>query len=140
MAGDNLYLDANILIDIVLERATNADSAAIISKADRAEVHILTSPVSLHLIEYASRKYFDRKYLQAVILGMLNQVKLISISQEMAKIAVAHPLTDIEDSLHYYTALEHNCNYFISNDKKLAKKGLVILPVLSPGEYLKIQK
>ena len=44
---------------------------------------------------------------------------------------------DIEDSFQYYTALQAECNFFVtSNVKDFHKGALGKLPVLKPDDYL----
>jgi hypothetical protein len=45
-------------------------------------------------------------------------------------------MSDIEDSLKYYTALHHKLNFFITGDKDLQRSAIPFLPIYSPGDFL----
>jgi len=47
-------------------------------------------------------------------------------------------INDIEDALQYYTALDHQLDYFISRDKQLKKLASEELPVYAIQDFLKL--
>jgi predicted nucleic acid-binding protein len=67
----------------------------------------------------------------------LKNVKVIDCNHETALNAISSQLTDIEDALQYYTAINHKVDYFISLDKQFIKSALPVLPIYTPQEFLK---
>ena len=61
----------------------------------------------------------------------------INITHEVVINALVSKIDDIEDALQYYAAIHHKLKYFISDDKKLQKMSIAVLPVYLVKEFLK---
>jgi hypothetical protein len=66
----------------------------------------------------------------------MNEVRVIDCNHETALLAMNSVMEDIEDALQYYAALTHGADIFISSYKKLKKKAIPQLPVMTPSEFL----
>ena len=65
------------------------------------------------------------KVLQNILLNFLEELKVIDLDKEVAVNAINSKIKDTEDALHYYAALHHNLDFFISNDKQLKKETII---------------
>ena len=71
-----------------------------------------------------------------IILHLLNDLQIIDCNHATALTAANSDFDDLEDALQYYTALQHDTDYFISSDKLIKNFALPHLPVYSAKELL----
>jgi predicted nucleic acid-binding protein len=132
-----LFLDANVCIDFLLQRKGYESSERVFEKIVSSECKAYTSPAIVHIVAYFLRKVYPLDTVKLTILNLLANVRIIDCSHETAIVAVNSQMTDIEDALQYFTAMEHKMDCFISLDRDLIKASLPSLPVLTPEEFLK---
>lgn len=133
-----IYIDANILLDTVLNRTGQTNAERIFKQMEQAEIIVYISPIVLHLVYYVACKYRKPESIRIVLISFLNYSKIIEASKNTILEALHSPISDVEDAIQYYTAIEHGINYFISSDKKLKKSALPHLPVLTAEEFLQL--
>ena len=90
----------------------------------------------LHIVSYILNKEYSVKATKDILITLLQDVTLIDCPNEIAVNALISKINDIEDALHYYVALHHKMDYFISNDKQLKKESLSTLPVLNSSDFV----
>ena len=112
------FLDSNILVSVLNKQyPLFTTTTRIISLADNSKFTVFTSPVCL-----AIAFYFAEKKHKSIVAK-----KKISILCEHIKIADANKRTvvqslenhdghDFEDGIEYYSALENECDYIITED------------------------
>jgi len=135
--ASKVFLDANFLLDFTLQRAGYEPAKEMISLGVQGEVLLFTTPSVLHITGYWLAKSYGNKKSKAIILTLLNDLRIIDCNHETTLLAVNSSMDDMEDALQYYAALTHGMDYFISSDRKLLKSGIPQLPVLTPKEFLK---
>jgi hypothetical protein len=62
------------------------------------------------------------------------------MDHEIAIASIISDMRDIEDSLQYYAALRHKMQISISNDKVPGRSASQLLPVMTPGDFVKTLK
>lgn len=135
-----VFLDANFLLDLTLDRA-NAKSARDIMQAGiDGEIRLHTTPAVLHITAYFTSQTFTAPQTRQIIQTLLNDVRIIDCDHATAVSALAGGIEDIEDALQYYTAIKFDMNYFVSSDKKLKKQAVPQLMVGSATELLALLK
>ncbi len=134
-----LFLDTNIILDFLGERKGFYKPAAkIMTLADKKEIKVYTSPLSIATSYYLLSKYSNKK--QA--LEKMRKFKMLSyislMNDEVVEKALNAGFKDFKDALQYFTAIASNCEILITRNEKDFKKAL--LPVMNAESYLQISK
>lgn len=133
-----IFLDANIVLDYLLQRNDLKNSESLFEKIIAGKVKAFITPSILHIVAHYIVKKYGIDGSKYVLLTLLNSVNVIESSHLIAITALQSNMSDIEDSLQYYTALYHKLDYFISLDNRLLKSGIPQLPIIKPIEFLNI--
>ncbi len=132
---DKLFLDTNIVIDLLGEREPYYESAAkITTLADKGKAQIFISALT-----YATTFYLLRRYeSNEIVKEKMRKFKVIAETSDLTDKIIDKGLvskfSDFEDSLQYYCALKAECNLIITRNGKDFKESEI--PVLTPNEYL----
>ncbi|MES2111073.1 MAG: PIN domain-containing protein [Bacteroidota bacterium] len=132
------FLDANVILDLFLQRDDFANSEMIVELIINGHVKGYVTSSVVHIVGYWTTKYLNSSTAKEMLLRLLTDVTVIDIHHEVVLQALHSAVDDIEDGLQYYTALYHNLDYFITRDKVLLKQGIPSLPIISPGDFLEI--
>lgn len=130
-----LFLDTNVILDLLGERDPYYDSIAkLASLADKEELMLIVSPIS-----FATLNYFISKFESAQIAReKLRKFKIIceicKLDEHIIEKGLNSDFKDFEDALQYFSAVDSDCDIIISRNGKDFKKSL--LPVLTADEYL----
>jgi predicted nucleic acid-binding protein len=136
---DKLFLDTNVVLDLLGEREPFYNSAAkIATLADKRIIHIVVSALTYSTVYYLLSRFEDTVQVKE----KLRKFKVISeisdLTDEIIDIGLSSRFKDFEDSLQYYCAIKKDCNILITRNAKDFKESDI--PVLSPDEYLSIMK
>lgn len=132
-----IFLDANVLLDFFLKREKYEHSKKLITLLIERRLKGFISPSILHILAYWLSKAYGRPKAKQLLQTLLMSVVVIDCSHKVAEAALHSQIDDIEDALQYYTALNHEIEYFISGDKELKKWTSPSLPVYNLEEFLK---
>jgi predicted nucleic acid-binding protein len=136
---DKLFLDTNVVIDLLGEREPFYDSIAkIATLADKGKIQLIVSALTYSTVYYVLSKFEDKK----VVKEKIRKFKVIAETSDLTDIIVdkglASKFNDFEDSLQYYSAEKMNCNVFITRNEKDFKESEIL--ILNPDKYLKSLK
>ncbi|MDP3973334.1 MAG: PIN domain-containing protein [Candidatus Daviesbacteria bacterium] len=104
-----IFLDANVFIDIIEERKN-------INLDQFGNDDLFISPLSVHILTYLYKYKIPHKKLSDSIEKYLT---LIPLNNLIAYQALLGPTTDFEDNVQLYSAAEAECDFFLTEDKKL---------------------
>ena len=135
--ASKVFIDANILLDFTLKRTGYAEAKQILELAINGKIHAFITPAIVHIIGYWLAKAYGVLKAKEILITLLIDIQIIDISHETTLNALHSKINDIEDALQYYTALHHKLDYFISEDKKLQKESIPVLPVYTAKEFIK---
>jgi hypothetical protein len=107
MAG--IFLDANIVIDVIQKRR----QSAAYSLFEGFKPYI--SPLSFHIYAYANKLFMP----QTVLSKHLRNYILVPLNQEILTEALKGPTGDLEGNIQLHSAAAAQCVYFYTRDKKL---------------------
>mgnify|MGYP001605991804 CR=1 FL=1 len=133
-----LYLDANILYDIVdNKRPFHKEAELIFSLAENNKLQIFTSIINPVFLNYSLMKIIrNRQKVLTMICEISKLLSLVEINQQIYYSALNNGYSDFEDDIQYYSALSvKDISAIITNNKKDFIKSLI--PLLTPGEFLK---
>jgi predicted nucleic acid-binding protein len=136
---DKLFIDTNVLLDLLGERAPFYEAIAKIATiADKGKIKIIASALSYSTVFYLLSKLENNE----IVKDKLRKFRVICGSSDLTDKTINKGLsskfTDFEDALHYHCALKMDCNILIARNGKDFKESDI--PVMSPDEYLKSLK
>ena len=106
----NIYLDVNILVDIVGKREFGVEKTI-------GKNNIVTSALSVHILTYVRKTKIPDNTVKKLVLG----IEIVDFDKEIVRLALIGPTDDFEDNVQLYSAVEGGCDYFVTMDKKLLK-------------------
>lgn len=132
---DILFLDTNVVVDLLGERKPFYDSVAkIATLADRGKIQLIVSALTYSTVFYLLSKFEDKE----VVKEKMRKFKVIAetsdLTDKVVNKGLASKFRDFEDSLQYYCAVGADCNILITRNGKDFKESE--LPVFTPNEYL----
>lgn len=132
-----VFLDVNVLLDFLLKRKDFESAQQILLSAKTREIKVYVSPSIIQTSSYYLQRSFNTETCKLLLSELLKIVMVIEASQETIQQALNSAMNDIEDAIHYYTAIKHKMDYLISSDKDFQKAALTNLPILSAEEVNK---
>lgn len=136
--SNRIYLDANILLDYVLDRPEKESAAKILRLINKGNIKAYISISIIHILSYVLSKTFSIDKTKEVIISIIHDIELIDMPKEIVLQSLNSKMNDIEDALQYHVALYNKIDFFISNDKKLKKEAISALPIYTPKELMVI--
>ncbi len=136
--SNRIYLDANILLDYVLDRPDKESAAKILQLINNGNIKAFISSSIIHILSYVLSKTFSIEKTKEVIISIIHDIELIDMPKEIVLQSLNSKMNDIEDALQYHVALYNKIDFFISNDKKLKKEAIPALPIYTPKELMLI--
>jgi predicted nucleic acid-binding protein len=134
--GLKIFLDANIILDFILKRDAYNLSLQIMKMVVQGKVQAFITPSIIQISGYWITKVHGQAKAKELLSTLLNDVRLIDIRHEVAQLALQSSIPEIEDALQYYTATQHQLDFFITLDKALIKYSSPVLPIIHPTEFL----
>ncbi len=133
--SDKLFLDTNVVIDLLGEREPYYDAAArIATLADLGKVQLVISALSYSTSFYILSKYEDKEQAKEKIRKLRVISQTADLTDEIIDKGLLSKFSDCEDALQYQSAIKADCTILITRNSKDFKESQI--PVLSPDEYL----
>ena len=134
-----LFLDTNVMMDLLGERVPHYDSIAkIATLADKGIVKMVVTSFSYPTVYFLLSKFESSEKVKE----KLRKFKIISeisdLNEKVIEKGLASDFEDFEDALQYYCALKANCNILITRNVKDFK--LSEIPVMTGEEFLQSLK
>ena len=130
-----LFLDANVVLDLILKRQPFFEAIAeIITIAENKNYKLCVSSVTFVNINYVACKFTDKKNVLESLKILRIVIDVLSISETEIDKALYSKFNDFEDAVQHFCALKYNCNYIITRDLKDFKNSEI--PVMTPTEFL----
>ncbi len=134
---DRLFLDTNIMLDFLGNRAPFYDSIAkIVTKAEKQELILVVSTLSFATASYILLKYAPPQKVIEALHKFRTLVEVSDLTSSVLDKGLTSNFIDFEDSLQYFSAVNSNCNFLITRNAKDFKNSTI--PVMLPDEYLKL--
>ena len=136
-----LFLDTNVLLDILLERPGYEDVLEILQMGSDGKVALCTSFLSMANIAYLLRKEFHGGILLPTLKQISSLVEILPMDNDQLQRAMMLEGPDFEDILQAVCAHSANCQTIITNNRKdfALQPGLLAdwfsPEVLSPWEF-----
>jgi predicted nucleic acid-binding protein len=132
-----LLIDTNIVIDIVIAREPFLiDSEKVFEVIDNIEVKGFLTSNTITDIYFVVKKSEGHKKTIEILKEMLNFLEIIAVDKEIILNSLESGITDFEDAIQYFSALENEIDFIITRNKKDFKNSKI--PLLTPKEYCDI--
>ena len=130
-----LFLDTNILIDVIANRKPWVDEALVLLElAKQKKLTLIVADFSFINLAYITRKLFTQEELYALFSDLCLYVKVVEVGGMIIKKSFQKRWKDMEDCVQYLVAKREEADYLITrNEKDFSNSDI---PVLSPSEFL----
>ncbi len=131
----HVFIDADIILDLFLERRPFFDdSAGLFMKLQERKLSGSVSPLIFSNLFYILRKELSKQEALDALRKLRLLVDVLPIDCAIVDRALASSFTDFEDAMQYYTASAHGVDAIITRNKKDFRHAR--LPVFTAGEWL----
>jgi len=136
MAFKNIFLDTNILVDIVANRFPFSKNAiSIFDYCQRHKIKMYSTSHSLSTVHYIAKKVVDEKELRSIIEDLLDTISIIAVTESILKKSLKSNHKDFEDAIQIISAQSINSmDCIITRDLKDFKFSEI--NVYTPDEFL----
>jgi predicted nucleic acid-binding protein len=132
---DRLFLDTNIVIDLLAKRSPFDQAASeVASLADLGKVELVVSALSFANAFYILSKFMSPKIAKEEIRKFKILTETSDLTDKVIEQGFESNFLDFEDSPQYFCALSKGCTHLIARNAKHFKNSL--LPVKNAEEYL----
>lgn len=132
---DKLFLDTNVVFDLLGEREPFYDSVAkIATLADKGKIHLIVSALTYSTVYYLLSRFEDKEVVKEKIRKFKVIAETSDLTDKVIDKGLSSKFRDFEDSLQYYCAVGMDCNILITRNGKDFKESEI--PVFTPYEYL----
>ena len=132
----SLFLDTNIVIDLLAKREPYYRSAAqLFSLADKMEIQLSVSALTFANTNYILLKEKKSEEAKLILRKLKLLVRVNSLDDRIIGLSLNDSdFKDYEDALQYYSALENGDNIIITRNLKDFQKSRI--PVLTAEQFL----
>jgi len=133
--NEKLFLDTNVVFDLLGEREPFYESAAkIATLADIGKVQIYVSALTYATAFYLLARFENKEVVKDKIRKFKVIAETSDLTDKIVDKGLVSKFSDFEDALQYYSALKVDCSIIITRKGKDFKESDI--PVLTPDEYL----
>ena len=131
-----IFLDTNILIDVICEDRKNRESSQkILSLHTDDRYRIYASALSLADLAYILRKHLGSEGIRQTISELMHVCNILPLSDSDVAKAAHSDSQDFEDSVQIAIADAKNCDCIITENIRHFK-AVSPIPVFSPDEFV----
>ncbi|MBI2634890.1 PIN domain-containing protein [Candidatus Peregrinibacteria bacterium] len=130
-----IFLDTDVLIDLVQDRKPFSDDAAYL--IEYIQKNKIKSFVAWHTISnfyYLSRTEHNKQEIIQFITSLLQFIKISRTSNEELLLATKLKISDFEDAMQIVAALAARADIIITRNTKDYKNSPI--PAMNPGDFL----
>lgn len=112
-----IFLDTNILIDYIDNRAGADDAEQIFACGFSGEALLFASSLTFANMAYIIKGRSQEEKYDA-LKQMAGVVEIIDLGKREVMASIAQPVKDFEDMLQYQCAKAAGCDYIVTNDRR----------------------
>lgn len=131
-----IFVDTNILVDVLTQRIGYVESAKILSLYTRENYSLHASTLTFANIAYIMRKVLQGSLLYDKLVVLSKFLCVESLTKENYICALQLRAKDFEDALQYFCAKDCGCELIVTNNKN--DFSFSEIEVLSPSDFLKL--
>ena len=132
----NLYLDTNIVLDLLAERMPfYTETAKLFSLADKKKLKLSISSLCMADAHYILSRQNPEIEVRKVLRKFKVLVNVLPLDDKITDLALNSDFKDFEDAIQYFTALEYDQDLIITRNQPDFKESKI--PVMTAGEFIK---
>jgi predicted nucleic acid-binding protein len=132
----NLYLDTNIVLDLLAERMPfYTEAAKLFSLADKKKLKLSISSLCLADAHYILSRQNREIEVRKVLRKFKVLVNVLPLDDKITDLALNSDFKDFEDAIQYFTAIENDQDLIITRNQHDIKESKI--PVMTAGEFIK---
>jgi predicted nucleic acid-binding protein len=132
----NLYLDTNIVLDLLSQRMPfYTEAAKLFSLADKKKLKLSISSLCLADAHYILSRQNPESKVRKVLRKFKVLVNVLPPDDKITDMALNSDFKDFEDALQYFTAIEYDQDMIITRNQNDFKESKI--PVMTAGEFIK---
>jgi predicted nucleic acid-binding protein len=132
-----IFLDTNVLLDLILKREPNYISIAQICElAFRKDDTLVISGLSIVNAHYIVKKLAQtsESIIRTTLGNICNTCEIVALTPTVTMRSLVSAFSDFEDATQYFCALENDCHVILTYNKKDFVHSTI--PVLTAAEFL----
>ena len=130
-----LFVDSDVILDVLEKREQFYEySAQILSLGDEKKVKLVTTSLVFANIYYLLRKHLGIEKAKENLRKLRIIVDVISVNAKEVDLALNSEISDFEDALQYFTALDSKIEFIITRNVCDYKNPKLI--VQTPQQYI----
>ena len=139
MKKDKVFLDSDVILDLLTEREPHLEAVInLFIEIQNKKISAYTSPVVIANVFYIMARHTNKDRALKALIKIKSLIKVLSCGDDEIELALSSDFTDFEDSIQYYTALNHKIDFIITRNVKDYKNAN--MNVLTPLEYIASKK
>lgn len=133
---NQLFVDTNIVIDLLSRRKPFYEEAAILfSLADKKEIELAVSSLTIANTSYSLLRQMTPIKAKSVLRKLRLIIKIFPLDDRIIDLALNdETFADFEDALQYFTAIEHSQDLIITRNLKDFIKSQI--PVITAKQFI----
>lgn len=133
---NRLFVDSDIIIDLLAPREYCADAAEFLTVIAERKAAGFTTPIVLANVDYIVTKYSTRAKSRKALRALRKSLSVLAIDEKIADNAIESGFTDFEDAIQYYSAEKNDIDFIVTRNKKDYSKGHI--KAVTAREYLQM--
>lgn len=130
-----LFIDSDVILDVLERREHFYEySAQILSLGDDKKVKLVTTSLVFANVYYLLRKHLGFEKAKECLRKLRVIVDVVSVNAKEVDLALNSELSDFEDALQYFTALDSKIEFIITRNVRDYKNPRLI--VQTPQQYI----
>ena len=134
MNTKKVFLDTNIIIDLLCHREHCAEAATVVNMGIEGKVLLYCSSLTIANCIYSCRKTLGKEKTTQLLKLLCDIIKIAPCGQTEVDSSFLHDCEDFEDTLQYYSAMSVGADTIITRNGK--HFSFSSIPVMDCGEYL----
>ena len=122
-----IFLDTNILLDLLLDRKNSYEASIILNSIDIGLFEGYISDITLVNIDYIAKKQKKENEIKEFLILLLETMEICTPDTNLIYKALKLENKDFEDNIQYLLAKKYKCDCLITNDKDLKFDDIEIL-------------
>lgn len=131
-----IFVDTNIVIDLLSRREPFYEESAILfSLADRKEIELAVSSLTIANTSYALLRQMDSNKSKSILRKLRLLVTILPLNDKIVGLALNdETFSDFEDGLQYFTAIDNGQELIITRNLKDFKNSK--LPTMTARQFI----
>ncbi len=129
-----LFIDSDILLDVLLDRPPHFDPAAALLNAGFSKsIQLYTSGLVVSHMIYFLKDVHKYNQVKGLLNSLLNGINICTIDHSVIEAALFSNWKELEDAIQYFAAIQAKVDAIITRNKKDYK--LSRIPVYTAAEW-----